>query len=53
MPELIAKYVEKDGQVVDADIMPAEMWTCAALTCLSLVATFSFIFGIICCMMVR
>lgn len=47
-PIFIARYVEKDGQVVDADVLPAEMWSCVALTCLSLCSLIAFGAGLIC-----
>jgi hypothetical protein len=45
---LITKTVLRDNQVVEFDAVPYEQWTCAVVTCSSLVFLFGFSVGLVC-----
>ncbi len=49
----IERFTESGGKITDVDVLPAEWWSCAALTCCSLVALISFTFGIVCGILIR
>lgn len=49
----IERFTEVNGQVVDVDILPAEVWTCAILTYSSLLFLISFAVGVACGILVK